>query len=301
MKKLNKSIDASINLMKSRTTSVKNYTPIILFSNENGSAKQKIFNFENKKILCPASSGDQLINAIFYNAKNITIYDRNILSKYITSLKIASIKALNHEEFLLFLLPKIFSKQNDFFLNEILFNKVKSYLNEENIIYWNKIISYGKNNGFGKFIDYGYEGYNIEEIKYETPYYLDNINYNLLKEKLFINSNYEFINTNIKNFKVNNKYDLIDLSNIISSLIINDYYNEQNDFTLEELNNHYIDSIEQNIVPLINKEGDILVNYELYLEDNDFNSLLYSNKYESHNIPSKKKEYTDKVLRYQII
>ncbi len=298
MENLKKTIDISIDMINGRSIEEKNYTPIILFSNENGTAKQEIFNFKDKKVLCPAASGDQLINAIFYDAKDITTYDINILSKYITNLKIAAIKSLNYEEFLLFLLPEIFQKENIYFLSEILFNKVKPYLNEEDAIYWTQIISYGKVNGYGKFIDYGYEGYNLEEIKYEAPYYLDSLNYNILKEKLLKNSNYEFIHTNINNFKINSKYDLIDLSNIISTLIINDYYNEQNDFTLEELNNHYIDSIEQNIVPLINKEGDILVNYELYLEDNDFNSLLYSNKYESHIIPSKKKEYTDKVLRY---
>lgn len=124
MKNLKNDIDKSIDMIKNNISyGNKDYSPIILFSNENGKAKNNIFNYEGKKVLCPTASGDQYLTAKFYNAKEIITYDINKLTKYITDLKIASIKALDYEEFLLFMIPNLLGRPNEYFLSEKLLKK----------------------------------------------------------------------------------------------------------------------------------------------------------------------------------
>jgi len=73
------------------------------YSNENLEGVYKHILSKRKNIkdaLVVGSSGDQLINAIFYGAKNITLADINPMSEVVTELKIAAIKNLNFNDFL---------------------------------------------------------------------------------------------------------------------------------------------------------------------------------------------------------
>ena len=53
-------------------------------------------------ILIVTGSGDQVLEAILHGAKNITCFDINFLAKYGCELKLASVQALDYEEFISF-------------------------------------------------------------------------------------------------------------------------------------------------------------------------------------------------------
>ncbi|MDD4706313.1 MAG: DUF3419 family protein [Bacilli bacterium] len=299
MNELSNDIDTSIYMIKNDISyGVENYSPLCLFSNENGKAKENIFNYNNKKILCPTASGDQYLIAKFYNAKEIITYDINKLSKYIIELKIAAIKALSYEEFLLFLFPRLLGKDNKYFLSEIILKKVAPYLNKDNYTYWNEIIFFASKNGYNKFIDKNNECYNEDEIKRECIFYSDYLFFNILKQKLIIDSNYEFINKDIRDLNIAGGFDIVDLSNIMTSLIIQTFFNESLDFTIDELNKIYVDFIDKKIIPLIKYNGDIMVDYQISV-DNNIKPWFYSDKYRSYKVKSKKKNNTDIILKYQ--
>ena len=84
-------------------------------------------NVKNKKILTISGSGDQIIDAYFYGAREVIGFDLNHLSLKITALKFATIKSLNYKEFLHFFGT---SKDNTT-LDYKLYQKCQSFLKKE--------------------------------------------------------------------------------------------------------------------------------------------------------------------------
>src|SRR5574344_1313521 len=81
---------------------------------------------DNSDILSVAASGDQYLNSVLYGAKNIDIFDINILAYYHTILKIVSASVLSLEEFKEFLVNEDDNQYT--FLNKRYYNRVRSYL-----------------------------------------------------------------------------------------------------------------------------------------------------------------------------
>ena len=70
-----------------------------LTSNEQLDKYLPMLNVAGKKIATVGSSGDQILNALFYGAKDITFIDGNVLAEAYIEYKIALIKALNYKQF----------------------------------------------------------------------------------------------------------------------------------------------------------------------------------------------------------
>ena len=68
-------------------------------SNEKLNAYFKDLNLKGSRIATVGSSGDQVLNAIFYGAKDITLIDANIFTRAYFEYKTAMIKNLNFDEF----------------------------------------------------------------------------------------------------------------------------------------------------------------------------------------------------------
>ena len=95
------------------------FSRIYSFSTENVSGYIKHFELPNKKLFTVGSSGDQVLNAFYAGARDITLYDINPFAKYYTFLKIAGIMSLSYREFRLFFLKH--SERN--FYNRHMFSK----------------------------------------------------------------------------------------------------------------------------------------------------------------------------------
>ena len=95
------------------------YSKIYTFTTENISGYIDYFDFNNRSLLTVGSSGDQILNAYFNGAKDITLFDINEYAMYYVYLKIAAIMILNYEEFTLF----FFKNYNNYF-NKEMFSKI---------------------------------------------------------------------------------------------------------------------------------------------------------------------------------
>lgn len=164
-------------------------------TNENIVDLLKSFNFNGKNILTVMGSGDQVFHFLNTDAKNVDVYDKNILSKYYFYLRVWCIRYLNK-----YYLPAGFDNE---FIRELL--KIVEPLNiEEKNAYdfWNKYLNKVNN----------YQGY---LIRYATNVYENTImNLEKINEKMLL-SPIEFYNLDITgDIDLKKKYDVVYVSNI---------------------------------------------------------------------------------------
>lgn len=233
------------------------------FTNENIRAYYNEIDMKNKKILTVTSSGDQLLNALLKSPSSVECFDSNPLAKYYSELKIAGIKSLTYEEFLLF----FYLNKKEYLNYKIYINKIRQYLNKNNIIFW----------------DYLFNKYNVKEIKksflFTSDYlilndliivndYMKEENYYKLKE-ILLNKEIKYYDLNINELsKIDKKYDIINLSNIIN------FFDEDN------LENELI-NLNKNIEKISNNNSTIILNYiygDLYSINKNIVDRYYSNK-----------------------
>lgn len=104
--------------------------PIYPFTTENISAYIDFFELKDKSLLTVGSSGDQVINAILHNCKDITLYDIVPDTKYYYFLKVAGLLSLSKKEFLEFFRFVDYNdwRDNKKVFNQKLYNKLKPTL-----------------------------------------------------------------------------------------------------------------------------------------------------------------------------
>ena len=187
------------------------------FSNENIGEFLEGFDLEGKSVITVGSSGDQVLNAVYRGATDVTLFDANIFARYYVELKIAAIKNLSLEEFL-----KYFTSDN--ILDWKYYSKVSHDLSDEAKLFWDTLMleldEENKEIYEKKLfpIECVYKG----DISHFTVGQMSNIfcrnveNYTKLQERLknvtihYVNDTLKFI-SNTTGMK---KYDLIMLSNV---------------------------------------------------------------------------------------
>ena len=101
------------------------YSRIYTFTTENINGYIKYFDLKNKSLLTVGSSGDQILNAYFYCARDITLFDINPYAKYYVYLKVAAILSLTYDEFQCFFFKRgIDNNSNKDVFSSDLFNKM---------------------------------------------------------------------------------------------------------------------------------------------------------------------------------
>ena len=103
------------------------------FSNENIGEFLEGFDLEGKSVITVGSSGDQVLNAVYRGATDVTLFDANIFARYYVELKIAAIKNLSLEEFL-----KYFTSDN--ILDWKYYSKVSHDLSDEAKLFWDTLM-----------------------------------------------------------------------------------------------------------------------------------------------------------------
>lgn len=185
------------------------------FTNENINGYYSKLDFKGKNVLTVISSGDHILNAILMGALSIDAFDSNRLAKYYSELKIAAIKQLSLEEFVLFFYNKSLFKMSPYYFDKKIYLKIREELDYS----------------YRKFWDYVFEKYKPKKIYRSFLFtddfldlkglikansYLNVDNYAILKEKL--QSKKIRVNYHDKKLQdisnVNKKFDLIILSNV---------------------------------------------------------------------------------------
>jgi len=179
------------------------------FTNENLFELFRHLDLKGKRVATVGSSGDQVIHSIFAGAREVDLIDMNILAEPFVELKIAAIKNLTHKEFLRF--GEIISNYTvDDFTRY--YAKISHSLTGKAKDFWDNLVMDGSDKYFYHFT----HNYINHEAVYNSAY-----TYNQLQEKLNQNDyKINYIFGELEDFpkKLNGKYDLILLSNII------DYY-----------------------------------------------------------------------------
>lgn len=189
---------------------------IYSFTTENISGYLKFFDLKNKSLLTVGSSGDQILNAYFFGARDITLIDINEYAKFYIYLKISAIISLNHKEFQeFFFIHDIKSNYNKNVFSKELFNKIKStlrILDYESYLFFDELFSLFQPKIIRNRLIEDDEK-RVKTITNFNTYLKNEENYNILKNKIH-SITFKYINEDIYKTNLNHTYDNIFLSNL---------------------------------------------------------------------------------------
>lgn len=196
---------------------------------------KKMFDFNT--ILIVTGSGDQILEAILLGASRVQAFDINKLAKYGCVLKIASIKALEYDEFVDF-----YSSQ---FYNSY-YKKIRKFLTGHYLRFWDILFQsfspfqiffslFDSVNHDGEIIDNNFSIYSRNE-------------YELIKKRI-PHVSIHFIDLDLMHIKqeVNDSFDFIYLSNIYQYL--------------SSTPKNFSEFIKQNLWCLLRNNGELIFNY----------------------------------------
>lgn len=261
------------------------FSRLYTFTTENISGYLKYFNLKDKKLLTVGSSGDQILNAYFNGARDITLYDINEYAKYYIYLKIAAILSLNYTEFQYFFFKNGLTEYtNKQMFNSELFNKIKPIL---------RLLDYESYLFFDELFCL-YEPYKIREYLFNDDedrnkviksnnIYLRNENvYNKLKS-IVKSINFKYINGNIFENEIDGQYDNIFLSNLCTKVNIDKMKSLLNKLDKNNLNEY----------------GSILFGYLYQIK---YNERYYEEDWhEMYRMPIIKEQFKDYIKEYHQI
>lgn len=257
-------LDKVINFRKKTDLYENRFFWIYPFTNENILGYYSNIDFSNKSVLSVTSSGDHIINAFLMGAKSVYAFDLNPLAKHYVELKIAAIKTLSLEEFILFFYNKsgILKKH---FLNKGTYLKIRNSLDDKTKYFWDYLFQKYSKKDIVKSYLFTDDFLNIRALLKVNPY-LNLTNYYKVRE-ILNNKTVTYYDGNLSEiYLLKKKFDILILSNIPAFL--NDIYDKN---SLKRL---------KNLIEKISKENSrVVVNYYYnnLLSNYDYN-IIYDNK-----------------------
>lgn len=183
------------------------FNSIYPFTSENIAGYMKDLDLTSKKVITVTGSTDHILNAILQGATKITTFDINPLTKPYMDLKISALKNLSYEDFI-----KLLLFESNMNLDYSIISSLD--MSDESKMFWLEQLSKYNNSGIEL------RNSSLFNTKYFNPnsklwqnLYLEKNKYNLLKQQLK-DTNITFINTSIKDLKVDEHFDYMFLSNI---------------------------------------------------------------------------------------
>lgn len=218
-------------------------SPVFLFTNENVQEYiAKSGGAKNKNVLTVASSGDHAFEALLAGAKHVDTFDINILQKAVIDLKTKMIRYLDYNKFMDF----FFSKRMQFKL-ELLSNI------EQNITPAEIMLLLDLKSG-------NFRVFEPERTIENTSYLHSNNKYQDLQSKLPYKFDFKHVDIRYLPHTLNQKYDIIMLSNIYESMPTN----KNNDIdAMTDYYNYILNPLSQNL----NNKGTIFMDY-MWIPDN---------------------------------
>lgn len=188
-----------------------NTSSIYRFTNED--ITSYYHHLENKdKVLTVIGSGNQVINGILAGTKNFDCFDISIFPEYYLYLNIAAIIALNKDEYLKYFLS---DDREEVFSYE-LYKKISFYLKGEYKKFWDSLYEFNEGIDIYNSLLFRQDFYKMESIIEYNPYLQDK-NYEKVKSILKTEPiKIKTMTLDILKTALNSKYDLVNLSNILS-------------------------------------------------------------------------------------
>lgn len=176
---------------------------------------------QKTNVLTVIGSGDQILNSILAGTKNFTAFDISIFPEFYLYLKLASVIALDKEEYFTYYL----SNDREELFHEDIYQKIEPYLPTDAQKFWQHLYLF--NDGYDIYTSLLFrQEFNFKNKTITNNPYLQENNYEKLKSILQNNPLHIKTKTcNIINTFFKEPYDLINLSNICS------YYFNHNNIT----------------------------------------------------------------------
>lgn len=194
-------------------------SPMYIYATEMVSNYYRILNIKNKRVLSIVGSGDQIINAYFFGAKEVVGFDINKYTFFMLDLKISAIFNLTYSEFINF-----FGKDlNTGTFSFALYNKFKKDLPRDTKIFFDKLYRNFSYNG-KKLIKSNHfrQRQTIKSLAVDTNIYLKNENSYIKCREIMQNKNLQFLELDLNDILTNKnlkgKFDIINLSNVLNYL-----------------------------------------------------------------------------------
>lgn len=230
------------------------FNSIYLFTTENIAGYMNKLDLTNKKIITVTGSSDHIINAILKGCLDITTFDINPLTKYYMDLKLSAIKSLQYNDFLDFLL---YDTEKSFAYDII----KKLNMCKESKKFWLNELK--KNNNSGIKLKHS-TLFNLKyfeiQNKIDCNLYINQKNYDIIKDRLGL-VKINFIESNLKDLIIDEKYDYMFLSNI--SDYINTFYE-----------GNYLINYKNLIFKFLNNVKKIYFAYLYDINNNDKRSII---------------------------
>ena len=193
------------------------FSKIYPFTTENISGYIDYFDFNNKSLLTIGSSGDQVLNAFYNGARDITLFDINEYAKFYVYLKIAAIMSLSYKEFKAFFFRQgvtPFIRNQHMFSND-LYNKIKDnlrLLDYESFLFFDELFTlYEPTNIRERLFDDDEDRNKV--IKGFNNYLKDEMSYNRLKS-VIRKISFKYVYGDIFTDDIDRSFDNIILSNL---------------------------------------------------------------------------------------
>ena len=215
------------------------------FTTENIKGYIDSFDLNNKSLLTVGSSGDQVINAILYNSKDITVLDICPFTEMYYDLKVAGILSLDREEFANFFSTHITYGRNPYSFNLSSFNRIKDslrHVSNEAYEFWNTLFT--KYDGYViRTRLFNNDEHDVRSIIKYNDYLSTELAYETVRNHV-LDHNVKFIKNDVLHSNLPTTYDNIWLSNITAYL------------TLENIKKIFL-----NFLPYLNDDGKMLLAY----------------------------------------
>lgn len=190
---------------------------IYVYATEMVAEYYSFFDISGKSVLTIIGSGDQILNAYFFGAKDVTGFDINNRSEFFVNLKIEAIRKLKYNEFLLFFGDSHSTGR----LDKDTYLKLRDSLPETTVLFFDKLY---EDTGDGNPLksEYFRERSFLECDAKDINAYLKNENNYLILQKIMQKSKPEFFLGNIKELVhrfPNNRYEIINMSNVFNYFV----------------------------------------------------------------------------------
>ena len=189
--------------------------PMYLHATEMADTYYSKLGLEGKSVLTVIGSGDQVLDAVFHGAVEVTGFDINLYSTYITKLKIAAIRNLSYTEFLKYFGSGTRSASLDYKL----YLKFRSGIHGDARYFFDSLYRYYKNNGsrMVKSSFFAQRHYTFS-IGLVVGYLKSDANYQRIRKRLGV-AGLNLVICNITDFQSckgikGKKFDIVNLSNV---------------------------------------------------------------------------------------
>lgn len=206
-------------MLKPAHPKMTNQSPMYIYATEMVSDYYSRLDMKNKRVLSIIGSGDQIINAYYFGAKEVVGFDINKRAVFMLELKVSAIINLTYGEFIEFFGKDMRSGN----LNYILYNKLKKDLSVKAQKFFDKI--YEELNYQGRKLiksDYFRQRSFIDSSAIDINIYLKNKTNYLMCKKLLKCVKLQSIEMDINDIsadrKLKGKFDIINLSNVLNYL-----------------------------------------------------------------------------------